>query len=160
MADRAIDKLQPRTDGAQTYLFHLVIVADTLHMGVRTEIEINGIGIFYGLLRKIIADKPRKIPADFGGKRKLAVRKCARAGKAGGYVAIRLAVHAVLRDALRAFAVFDRPALFDDKDALSASLADQLQRGEYARGARADDDNIFFHDKPRFKQIYTDIKIP
>jgi hypothetical protein len=75
----------------------------------------------------------------------LAVGKRAGAGKAGGYMAVGLAVHAFAGDRLGAAALLHRLALFHKDYLLFAALLDHLQRREDACGARADYYNVSRH---------------
>ena len=50
----------------------------------RAKLEVNFIGVVNKLLREILAYQVGKLAADLIGQGQLAVRECARAGKAGG----------------------------------------------------------------------------
>ncbi len=95
MADRAVYELEARFYGVLSDLFDLVIVADALYVGIRTELKINLIGVIYELLRKIRAYKIGQIAAHLVGERKLSVGESARTGKTGGYAAAPRTVDAV-----------------------------------------------------------------
>ena len=77
-------------------------------MAVRAEFEVDAVGVVDQILRVLRADERREIAADLVREGELAIRKRARAGKAGGDVAIRAAVDAVLGDGFRAAALFNR----------------------------------------------------
>ena len=145
VADRAIDQLEPGLNRAAANLAHFLGVADALDVAVRAEFEVDAVGVVDQILRVLRADERREIAADLVRKGELAIRKRARAGKAGGDVAIRAAVDAVLGDGFRAAALFNRLTLFHDGDVLFASPANHFNRGEDARRTRADDDDIGIH---------------
>ena len=145
VADRAVDQLQPGLDGAGAYLAHLFVVAYTLNVLVRAELQIDAVGVVYGLLGETFANERRQVAADVAAKAELAVRKRAGAGKAGGYVAHGLAVHADSGLGLGAAAARQLTALFDHDYFLLASAAEHFQRREDAAGTRTDNYNISVH---------------
>ena len=68
---------------------HFLGVADALDVAVRAEFEVDAVGVVDQILRVLRADERREIAADLVREGELAIRKRARAGKAGGDVAIR-----------------------------------------------------------------------
>ena len=144
VADGAVDELQACANGAAADDADLIGGGHALHMGVRAEFQVDLVRIVNEGLGKVRADEVREIAADLVVQRELAVGERACAGEAGRDVA-GLAVHAFLRLALRAGALFHALAFFHERDVALVALADQLQGGEYAGGAGADDQNILFH---------------
>ena len=142
VAYRAVDQLKVGVYRLFAYLAYLVRFADALDMRVCAEFQIYLVGVVDGFLCELFADKFRQVSAYFARKRQLAVRKRARAGKTGGDVAIGLAVHADLCLCLGTGSLFNRNALFDDQYLLLGTLAEHFQRGEYSRGACADDNYV------------------
>src|SRR5699024_6431633 len=78
----------------------------------------------------------------------LPVGEGAGAGKAGGDMAVGLAVDALLGLALGAAALLDGLALFHHDDVLLAALLQHLNGGKDARRTCADDDDICIHCVP------------
>ena len=101
------------------------------------------------LLRQILADQLRKVAADLVAEGKLAVRKRARARKASRDMAVRLAVHALLRLYLRAASVLDRAPFFNDDNVLFRAALQHLERGKNTGRAGTDNKYVrFSHFKP------------
>ena len=146
VSNRAIDQLQSSLNRARANALDLVGIAHALDMRIRAEFEIDAVGVIDRLLCKRFADQRRQIAANLIGKRELAIRKRARAGKAGRDMAIRAAVHALLRLRLRATALFDRRALFADDDLFLRAFFQHFKRSKDARRTCADDYNVGFHD--------------
>ena len=145
MADRTVHKAQICLDGVLADLLDLLAVADTLDVWIRTEFKIDLVGIVNQFLRKRRADQVRQITADLAGQAQLAIRKRARAGKAGRNGAGRLAVDAFAGLRLRAMPFFHRLAFFNQQNLCLALIPQHFKRGENARGARADDNQIEIH---------------
>ena len=143
MADGAVNELQTRLNGALADVLDVGTLVDALDLRVGAKLEVNFIGVVNKLLREILADQVGKLAADLIGQGQLAVRECARAGKAGGDGTGRLAVYADAGFILGAVALFHRLALFDEQNFVGgAALAQQLQRGENAGRAGAYDDKV------------------
>ena len=123
----------------------LLVVADALDMLVCAELKVDLIRVVYRLLRQALAYERGQVAADFAGQRELAVRERARAGKAGGDMAARAAVHAHARLDLRAAALLQRAALFDHNYLLAAPPAEHFERREYTGRASADYHYIRVH---------------
>ena len=145
VADGAVHKLQAGLDGAGAYLAHLLVVADALNVLVRAELEVDLVGVVYGLLGQALAYERGQVAADVAAQAELAVGERAGAGKAGGYVADGLAVHAHAGLGLGAAAASELAALFDHDYLLLGAAAEHLQRRENTSGARADNDDISVH---------------
>ena len=64
VADRAVDKLQARRDGASADILDLVGLADTLDVRVGAELKVHGVRVVDERLRSVRADQLRKIAAD------------------------------------------------------------------------------------------------
>lgn len=96
VAYRAVDKAKTRLYGALSYLLDLLLAADALNMGVRAELEVDAVGIFYCLLSGLVAYELGELTADLGTQRQLAVRERARAGEARGDMTIGFAVDALV----------------------------------------------------------------
>ena len=96
MAYRAVNEAKTRFYRALSYLLDFLLASDALNMGVRAELEIDAVGIFNSLLRHIVADEFGELTADLGAQGQFAVRECASAGEPGRYVAIGLAVDALV----------------------------------------------------------------
>ena len=114
-------------------------------MGVGAEFQVDLVGVIDEFLGKILPDQFGKFTAHLTGKGQLAVRKGARAGKAGGDGAGGLAVDAVTHFGFGAVTALHRFALFDQQDLEilgMAALAQQFQGGEDAGRTGADDDEI------------------
>ena len=93
-------------------------------------------------------DKRRKAPGislSAAGRHTRLAPGHAGAGKAGGYVADGLAVHAHAGLGLGAAAARQLTALFDHDYFLLASAAEHFQRREDAAGTRTDNYNISVH---------------
>ena len=143
MADGAVNELQTRLNGALADVLDVGTLVDALDLRVGAKLEVNFIGVVNKLLREILADQVGQLAADLIGQGQLAVRECARAGKAGGDGTGRLAVYADAGFILGAVALFHRLALFDEQNFVGgAALAQQLQRGENAGRAGAYDDKV------------------
>ena len=143
MADGAVNELQTCLNGALADVLDVGTLVDALDLRVGAKLEVNFIGVVNKLLREILADQVGKLAADLIGQGQLAVRECARAGKAGGDGTGRLAVYADAGFILGAVALFHRLALFDEQNFVGgAALAQQLQRGENAGRAGAYDDKV------------------
>ena len=145
VADGAVHQFQSRLNGVLADLLPLLVVAETLNVLVRTEVQIDLVGVVDGLLRQLRGDEGGQIAAYLIAEGQLAVRKRTGTGKAGGDVAVGLAVDALFRLVLGAVAVFHRLSLFHHDDFLFAALFDHFQRGENAGRACADDNNIRIH---------------
>ena len=145
VADGAVDELQACANGAAADDADLIGVGHALHMGVRAEFQVDLVRIVNEGLGKVRADEVREIAADLVVQRELAVRECACAGEAGRDVA-GLAVHALLRLALRAGALFHALALFDHQNLLVCAAAEQLDgRKDAGRTGTNNDQIILFH---------------
>jgi len=103
------------------------------------------VGVTDRLLRKRLPDKLRQIAADVTAQGELSVGKRARAGKAGGDMAVGLAVHTDAGLAFWAAAVFDGLAFFHDGDVLFAAAADQFDGRKDAGRPGTDNDDVRFH---------------
>ena len=145
VADGAVHQLQSRLNGVLADLLPLLVVAQPLDMLVCAEVQIDPIRVIDSLLRQLRGNEGRQIAAHLIAQGQLAVRKCAGAGKAGGDVAVGLAVDALFRLVLGAVAVFHRLSLFHHDDFLLTALLDHFQGGEDAGRAGADDNNIRIH---------------
>ena len=148
VADRAVHELEAGADGAQTDVPDLLSFLRPFHVLVRPEVQINPVRIADHFLGVVAADQLRQHAAHVGAQGQLAVRKSAGPGKAGGNVAIGLAVHAAACFGLGTGALFDGSALFDHDDLLAAALAEHLQGGKNPRRPCADDDDVCFHSMP------------
>ena len=155
VADGAIHQLQPGRNGPAADGLGLFRIADALDMHVRAKFQIDIVHIVDGLLRLPLADERGQVAANLVAEGELAVRKSAGAGKTGGNVAVRLAVHALARDGLGAAAVLHRFAFFHQHDLLFAAFADHLKRRKDACGARADDYNVCRHSLLLFRTAST-----
>ena len=143
MADGAVNQLQARLDGALADVLDIGAFVNALNLGVSAELEVDFVGVVDELLGKILADQVGQLAADLVGQGQLAVRECARAGKAGGNGTGRLAVYADAGFILGAVALFHRFAFFDEQDLVGvAAFAQQLQRGEDTGRAGAYDDKV------------------
>ena len=118
MADRAINKLEPRLDCTFANILYGLGILQTLDVLVGSEFKIYPVGISYGILNLFRTDESRKFSSDLIAQRKLSVGKRARAGKSGGDMAVGLAVHAVTRLRFRTAALLDALPLLDDNDFL------------------------------------------
>ena len=145
VAYRAVDKAKTRFYGALSYLLDLLLAADALNMGVRAELEVDAVGIFYCLLSGFVAYELGELTADLGAQRQLAVRERTCAGEARGDMAIGFAVDALVCFRFGAAALFDRLTLFNHHNFLVCALADKLNGREYSGRARADDNYVVFH---------------
>ena len=146
VADGAVHQLQSRLDGPLADLLAFLLVLQTLDMGVRAEIQVDLIGIVDGLLGQVRADEGRQVAAHLVAEGQLAVGEGTGAGKAGGDMAVGLAVHTLAGLVLGAVALFHRLSLFHHDDLLLAALFDHFQSGEDTGRAGADDDNICVHN--------------
>ena len=145
VADRTVDKLQARLDAALADLLDLGAFVHAFHMRVGAEFQVNFIGIVDEVLGKLFADELGQLAADLPREREFAVRKCARAGKAGRDRAGGLAVDAVAGLGFGAVAAFDRLAFFDQQNfqlLRAGAFAQQFKRGEDAGRTGADDDQV------------------
>ncbi len=142
VADGAVHQLQARLDGPAADLLYLLVVAKALHVGVGAVAEVDLVGIADGLLHLVRPHQVGQVASHLAAEGKFAVGEGAGAGEAGGDVAVGLAVHTLPGLVLGAAAVLDGGALLHDEDALPAAKAPQLQGGEDARRARADDDDV------------------
>ena len=142
MTDGAVDEAQARHNSALAYLLDLFGVSEAFNVSIRTELEIDLIGIIDRLCSELLADKRRQISADIGTERELAVGECARTGEAGGDVAVRLAVDTLLCYRLRAMTLFDRQTLFYYYYISLGFAQQQLICGKDARRTCAYDDEI------------------
>ena len=79
MTDGAVHQFEARLDGALADLLDLVLVAQTLDLRVRAELQIDGIGVVDQLLGLLVADQLWQVAAHLGAQRQLAVGKRARA---------------------------------------------------------------------------------
>ena len=152
MADRAVDQLQAGLDRPLADLLDLIGGAHPFDMGVGPEFEVDLVGIVNQLLGKVRADQVRQVAAHLVGEGKLAVGEGSGPRKAGGDVAVGLAVHAAAGLVLRAMAFLDRLPLFDDGNPLPASLPEEFQGGKDAGRAGADDEQVCAHKKSSFPQ--------
>ena len=143
VADWAIDQLQARLDSALADVLDVGAFVDALYLRISAEFQVDLIGVVDQFLGKVLTDQVGQFAADLVGQGQLAVRECARAGKAGGDGTGRLAVYADAGFILGAVALFHRLALFDEQNFVGgAALAQQLQRGENAGRAGAYDDKV------------------
>ena len=147
VADRAVHKPQAGANGAGSDPFDFLGIAQAFDVLVRAEFQINAVGVVDRLLCAFFADERRQVAADLAGQGQLPVRERTCARKAGGNVAIGLAVHAFAGLRLRAPAVFNGKAFFDHQDLLRAAPADHFQRSENAGRPGANDDNVCIHEK-------------
>ena len=138
VAYRAVDKAQPRLNCPFADRLDLFGVFKSLDMLVSAEFEIDAVGIIDHFLREVIADELRKIAPDLGAEGQLPVGERACAGEAGGYVAVRLAVDALLGSALGAAAVFDSRALVKHDNFLLRAFPYHLKSREYSRRSGSD----------------------
>ena len=145
VAYRAVNEAKTRFYRALSYLLDFLFASDALNMSVRAELEIDAVGIFNSLLRHIVADELGELTAYLGAQGQFAVRECARAGEPGRYVAIGLAVDALVCFRFGAAALFNRLTLFNHHNFLVRALADKLNGREYSGRARADDNYVVFH---------------
>ena len=141
VADRAVHELEARLDRAAADLRDLVGVADALHVGVRAEVQVHPVDAVDGPLGEVRADEVGQVAAHLVRQRELAVRKGACARETGGDAA-GLAVHADTRADLGTAAALDRQALLDDRDVAGVAAAEQAERAEDARRARAHDQDV------------------
>ncbi|MPM15871.1 hypothetical protein SDC9_62245 [bioreactor metagenome] len=143
--DGAVHQLQPRLNGVLADFLALKVVAKSLDMLVRAEIQINLVGVVDCLLGQVLSHQRGKIAAHLIGKRQLSVGKGPRAGKSGGNVAIGLAVHAIARFVLGTVALFHALALLHHHNFLFTALFEHLQRGKNTGRARAHNHNVCVH---------------
>ena len=64
VADGAVDESETSLDGAFAYFLYERVVRDALNVLVRAELEIDGVGVVYEILRSLPADKLRELAAD------------------------------------------------------------------------------------------------
>ena len=114
-------------------------------MAVCAELQIDAIGVIDQILCHLLAHERGEISAHFVRQGQLSIRKRAGARKAGGDVAIRPAIDALMGDHLGAAPLLDGLAFFHNGNALVASLTNHLNRRKYAGRACADDDDILIH---------------
>ncbi|MPM86470.1 hypothetical protein SDC9_133559 [bioreactor metagenome] len=145
VADGAVHQLQARLNGVLADLLALGVVAKTLDMLVGAEVQIDLVSVVDGLLSQILSDQGRQIAAHLIGKRQLSIGKCSRAGKAGGNVAVGLAVHTVSRFVLGAVALFHALSLLHHNDLLLAALLQHFKSGKNTGGACANHHNVCVH---------------
>ena len=145
VADGAVHKLEPGLDGSGAYLAYLIVVADALYVLVRAELEVDPVGVVYGLLGQALADERGQVAADVAAQAELAVREGAGAGEAGGYMADRLAVHAHAGPGLGAAPARELTSLFDHDYLLLGAAADHLQSRENTSRPRTDNYDISVH---------------
>ena len=126
-------------------LLALLVIAETLNVLVRTEIQIDLVSVVDGLLGHLRGDEGGQVAAYLIAEGQLAVGKRTGAGEAGGDMAVGLAVDALFRLVLGAVPVFHRLSLLHHDNFLPAALFDHFQRGENAGGAGADNHNIRIH---------------
>ena len=145
VADGTVYQLQARADSPLADGLDLLGIAQALHMAVGAELQVYLVRIINGLLRLVRADEGRQVAAHLIAEGQLPVGESARAGKAGGDMAVGLAVDAPAGPALGTPAVLYRAALLHDEYLLLAAFFEHLQRGKDPGGARADDDDIWLH---------------
>ena len=153
MADGAVHQLQARVDGPLADLLPLLLMLQTLDMGVRAKFQVDLIRVVDGLLGQIGANEIGQVSAHLIAQRQLPVRKSAGAGKTGGDVAVGLAVHALVGLSLGTAAVLHGPALLHHNNFLAASPFDHLQGRKNPGGTRSDDDDICFHSCLSFYSV-------
>ena len=68
MTDGTVDELQTRMNGTAADLLDFFRIADTFNVGIRTEFQINFIGIINHFLREIITDQFRQHAAYLCGQ--------------------------------------------------------------------------------------------
>ena len=64
VADGTVDESETSLYRALAYLFDERVVRDALDVLVRAELEIDGVGVVYEILRSLPADKLRELAAD------------------------------------------------------------------------------------------------
>ena len=73
VANGTVDKLQTRLDGVSAYLLLLLLVAETLNVGISTKLEVDAVGVLYKIAGEVDPDEARQVAANLLGKRELAV---------------------------------------------------------------------------------------
>ena len=122
---------------------------------VGAELQVDLVGVVDGLLGQLLADEGGQVAAHLVAQGELAVGEGAGAGKAGGDVAVGLAVDALLGLGLGAVALFHRLALFHQDDLLPAALFQHFNGSENASRAGAHDYDICLHVKTSIAQKNT-----
>ena len=64
VADGTVDESETSLYRALAYLFDERVVRDALNVLVRAELEIDGVGVVYEILRSLPADELRELAAD------------------------------------------------------------------------------------------------
>ena len=140
MAHRAGDELDVVARALVHDLVHLGVVEAVDERG-RAVLQIDGIGVGDEVAHLLPGQVIDDVAAHFLGEGELAVGKRARAGPAAHDVA-GLAVDAVVQLARRAGAAVDVQAGVDEQKPGLGHFFRQLQGGEDARRAGADDDHV------------------
>ena len=151
--------------GHQADVMAAGLIGDLVHTAVveavdgfaGSEVKVDVVGVANVIHRTLVADVVAHMPAHLIAEGQLAIRECARPRPAM-HDGAGVAVLALPVDARRARAVGDRPARVHNQHAALRALLRHFQRGEDARRARADDDEIkilIFHalSPPSFQAL-------
>ena len=135
--------------GDELYVVARALIHDLVHLGIveavdergRAVLEINGIGVGDEVAHFLAGQVIDDVAAHFLGEGEFAIGERARAGPAAHDVA-GVAVDAAVQLARRAGAAVDVQAGIDEQKPGLGHFFRQLQSGEDARRAGADDDHV------------------